>query len=109
MANVVLNPLFAEEFTNSAGFDEWLRKAIERIIFLCQLRNLDLLLFAKEENPHDLRNANEKRVILCEYVTLLNHMGCNLEFAVNFDTTCYNAFTIANAKTGEIVFECNEL
>ena len=98
-----------QKFTNGAGLDIWLRKAIERILFLCQRRNLDLLFFAKEENPHDLGNANEIRTILGEYVTLLKHMHLDLEFVVDSKTTCYNAFTIVNAKTGEIIFECNEL
>lgn len=89
--------------------EPWLRKVIDRVVFLAKLRNLDLLLFAKEENPHNLGNANEIRAILGEYVTFLKHMGYTLEFTVNFDTLCYGAFSIVDSKTGEIVFICDEL
>ena len=92
-----------------ADLESWLRKIIDRVVFLAQRRNLDLLFFSKEENPHDLGNANEIRTILGEYVTLLKQLGYKLEFAVNFDTTCYDAFSIVNEKTGELVFECDEL
>ena len=92
-----------------ADLETWLRKAVDRIIFLCQRRNLDLLFFTKEENPHGLGNANEIRAILGEYVTFLKHMGYTLEFTVNFDTSCYDAFTIVDSKTGELIFVCDEL
>lgn len=89
--------------------ETWLRKAVDRIIFLCQHRNLDLLFYAKEENPHDLGNANEIRAILSEYTVYLKHMGYTLEYTVNFDTSCYDAFTIVDRKTGELVFICDKL
>lgn len=92
-----------------ADLETWLRKIIDRVVFLAQRRNLDLLFFSKEENPHDLGNAKEIQAILSEYVTLLKRIGYKLEFNVNFDTTCYDAFSIVNEKTGEIVFECDEL
>lgn len=92
-----------------SDLEPWLKKTIDRITFLCQRRNLDLLFFVKEENPHDLGNANEIQAILGEYVTLLKRIGYKLEFDVNFDTTCYDAFSIVNSKTGELVFICDEL
>lgn len=104
-----INKLVFVTIFPGARLETWLRKAIDRIIFLCQRRNLDLLFFAKEENPHDLGNANEIRAIISEYVTFLKHMGYTLEFTVNFDTSCYDAFTIVDSKTGEVVFICDEL
>lgn len=104
-----INKLGFVALVQGADLETWLRKAIDRIIFLCQRRNLDLLFFSKEENPHDLGNANEIRAILSEYVTFLKHTGYTLEFTVNFDTSCYDAFTIVDSKTGELVFECDEL
>lgn len=92
-----------------ADLDTWLRKVIDRVVFLAQRRNLDLLFAIKEENPIDFGNANEIRAIVGEYVTFLKHMGYTLEFTVNFDTSCYDAFTIVDSKTGELVFICDEL
>ena len=109
LAGYAISNIMIQGFENGAGADIWLRKAVKRIIFLCQRRNLDLLFYAKEENPHDLGNANEIRTILGEYVTLFKHIDLNLEFVVDSKTTCYNAFSIIDAKTGEIIFECNEL
>lgn len=104
-----INKLVFVTMLQGADLETYLRKIIDRIVFLAQRRNLDLLFFAKEENPHDLGNANELQAILGEYVTLLKRMGYKLEFNVNFDTTCYDTFSIVNEKTGELVFECDEL
>lgn len=104
-----LNKLGFVTLVQGTDLESWLRKAIDRIIFLCQRRNLDLLFAIKEENPIEFGNANEIRAILSEYVTLLKRMGYTLEFTVNSDTSCYDAFTIVNSKTGELVFECDEL
>ena len=104
-----INKLGFITLAQGANLETWLRKIIDRVVFLAQRRNLDLMFALKEEDPHGVGNANEIRTILGEYVTLLKRLGYKLEFDVNFDTTCYNAFSIINEKTGELIFECDEL
>lgn len=109
MAKDEINKLIFLTFIQGADLKIWLRKIIDRVAFLAQRRNLDLLFAIKEENPIDFGNAKEIQTILDEYVILLKRLGYKLEFNVNFDTTCYDAFSIVNEKTGELVFECDKL
>lgn len=89
--------------------EPWLKKAIERITSLCQRFNHELMVAFKSESSVDYLTAEETRTILNEYVTFLKHMEYNLEFTVNFDTSCYDAFIIVNSKTGQPVFIGDEL
>lgn len=89
--------------------ETWLKKAIQRIIFLCGKRNTEMLFFANDEDMSHKSLINDMSVILGEYQVLLKRMGYKLELEVDFNTTLYEAFTITDYKTGEIVFVCDKL
>lgn len=91
------------------NLETWLKKVIDRIKILCHRFNHELMVAFKSESSVDYLTAEETRTILNEYVTFLKHMGYTLEFTVNFDTSCYDAFSIVDSKTGEPIFICDEL
>lgn len=92
-----------------AIFERYLRKIIDRIIFLCSKCNSDILFDVKEERPDLDYSISSIKSIIGEYTVLLKHLGYRIEFDIDFDNTCYNAFTIVNMKTGEIIFQCDKI
>ena len=104
-----INKLCFVPIMQDADIESWLRKIIDRIIFLCSRCNSDILFDIKEERPDLDYSINSIKSIIGEYTVLLKRLGYRLEFDIDFDNTCYNAFTIANMKTGEIIFQCDKI
>lgn len=104
-----INKLYFVALVQGADIEPCLRKIIDRIIFLCSRCNSDILIDIKEERPdldYDIRSIKS---IIGEYTVLLKLLGYRIEFDIDFDNTCYNAFTIANIKTGEIIYQCDKI
>lgn len=92
-----------------ADIEPCLRKMIDRIIFLCSRCNSDILFDIKKERPDLDYSISSIKSIIGEYTVLLKHLGYRIEFDIDFDNTCYNAFTIVDIKTGEVIYQCDKI
>lgn len=104
-----INKLCFVPMMQDADIEIWLRKIIYRITFLCSHYNINVLFDIKEERPDLDYSISSIKSIIGEYTVLLKRLGYRIEFDIDFDNTCYNAFTIANMKTGEIIFQCDKI